>query len=184
MRRILLNLSAWIDRGSEALGWLTCGLTLIMVAIGAYNAITRYLGQFIGTNLSSNRYIEVQWYLFSLIFLFGAPYVLKRAAHVRVDILYSRLSQKWKAWIDLVGTLILLLPMCIVIIWYSYPAVVNSWKVLEQSSDPNGLPRYPLRTAIVVAIALLAIQAVSEVIKQVAILLNWIEPAPSISEEG
>ena len=170
--QFLLKLSRWIDRISEAMGWLTIGLTLVMVVVGVYNAVTRYLGQFIGVNLSSNLYIEVQWYLFSLIFLLGACYVLSRNEHVRVDILYSRFSRKGKAWIDLIGGAFLLLPLCLVILTYSLPSVINSWKILEQSSDASGLPRYPIKSAIILAFMFLALQGISEIIKQVAILLD------------
>ncbi|MGF1538004.1 MAG: TRAP transporter small permease subunit [Elainellaceae cyanobacterium] len=166
----LLKLSRWIDRLSEGLGWLTLGLTLVMVAVGAYNAISRYLGRFIGINLSSNLYIEVQWYLFSLIFLLGAAYVLKRGEHVRVDILYSRLSRRGKAIIDLLGALLLLLPLCATIVIYSLPSVINSWQIKEGSSDPGGLARYPLKAMLVVAFVFLALQGISELIKQIAIL--------------
>lgn len=178
--QVLLRISRWIDCLSEWLGRTTFFLTLVMVVVGAYNAITRYLGRYIGSNLSSNRYIEVQWYLFSLIFLFGAAYVLKRDAHVRVDILYSHLSPKQRAWVNLLGALLLLIPMCLVMVYYSIAFVTNSWAVMEQSSDPNGLPRYPLKTAMVIAIAVLALQGVSEAIKQIAIL-RGLEPA---AEEG
>ncbi|MEM8805342.1 MAG: TRAP transporter small permease subunit [Cyanobacteria bacterium P01_G01_bin.38] len=180
--RFLLKLSRWIDRLSEAMGWLTLGLTLVMVAVGAYNAIARYLGRFISVNLSSNLYIEVQWYLFSLIFLLGAGYVLKRNDHVRVDIFYTRLPQKGKAWVNLLGSLFLLLPLCLVILNYSLPSVLNSWKILEQSSDPSGLPRYPIKSVIIVAFVLLALQGISEVIKNTAILLNYRESDHRSSE--
>ncbi|MEO1400926.1 MAG: TRAP transporter small permease subunit [Cyanobacteria bacterium J06635_1] len=176
--RFLLRLSRWIDRLSEAMGWLTLGLTLVMVAVGAYNAIARYLGRFINVNLSSNLYIEVQWYLFSLIFLLGAGYVLKRNDHVRVDIFYTRLSRKGKAWVNLLGGIFLLLPLCLVILNYSLPSVINSWQILEKSSDPSGLPRYPIKSAVIVAFFLLALQGISEIIKNVAILLNDITSDP------
>lgn len=179
--QFLLQLSSWIDRISRGLGWVAIGLTLVMTAVGAYNAITRYLGQYIGSNLSSNRYIEVQWYLFSLVFLLGAAYVLQKDAHVRVDIIYSRLSQKQKAWIDLLGALLMLIPFCLITIFYSIPAVKNSWSVWEQSSDPSGLPRYPLKTMIPIAFTWLAIQGFSEAIKQVAILQGL---SPLSSAEG
>lgn len=168
--QFLLKAARWIDQLNEWLGQLTFGLMLVMFVLGAFNAITRYLGRFMGQNLSSNLYIESQWYLFSLIFLLGAAYVLKQDAHVRVDIIYSRLSRVGKAWVDLFGALLLLLPMCVVVLIYSFPSVLNSWRVLEQSSDPNGLPRYPLKTFILVAFFLLALQGVAEIIKQVAIL--------------
>ncbi|MEL6223135.1 MAG: TRAP transporter small permease subunit [Cyanobacteria bacterium J06627_8] len=175
--QVLLRISRWIDRLSNWIGIVTLGLTLMMVAIGAYNAITRYLGRFIGVNLSSNLYIEVQWYLFSLIFLLGAAYVLKDNAHVRVDILYSRLSRKGKAWIDLFGSMLMLLPMCGLILVSSWPAVLNSWQVLEMSSDPSGLPRYPLKTMILVAFFLLGLQGISEGIKSAAIITNQLPNA-------
>lgn len=178
--QFLLRVSRWIDRVSGWLGWLTIGLTLVMTAVGAYNAITRYLSQYMGTNLSSNRYIEVQWYLFSLIFLLGAGYVLRKGAHVRVDIFYSRLSVKQRAWIDLCGALLMLLPFCAIVIFYSLPAVANSWSVFEQSSDPAGLPRYPLKTVIPIAFAWLGIQGISEIIKQVAIIRGV---TPAAAEE-
>ena len=94
---VLLSIAVWIDRINDWIGKLTFFLTLVMVVVGAYNAVTRYLGRYIGVNLSSNLYIEVQWYLFSLVFLLGAAYVLKQGEHVRVDILYARLSRKGKA---------------------------------------------------------------------------------------
>lgn len=168
--QLILKIARWIDRLSEGLGWITLGFTLVMVFVGAFNAISRYLGRYIGVNLSSNLYIEVQWYLFSLVFLLGAPYVLKKGTHVRVDIFYSRLSTRGKAWVDLFGSLLLLAPMCVTIFVYSFPSVLNSWKVLESSSDPSGLPRYPLKTFILVAAGLIALQGVSEMIKQIAIL--------------
>ena len=181
--QFLLRVSYWIDRISRGLGWITLGLTLVMTVVGAYNAIARYLGQYIGANLSSNRYIEVQWYLFSLIFLLGAAYVLQKGAHVRVDIFYSRLSQKQKAWVDLFGAVLMLLPFCAIVIFYSIPTVINSWSVLEQSSDPSGLPRYPIKTMIPVTFAWLGIQGISEAIKQVAIL-RGLSPLNTTGEVG
>ncbi|NEQ30176.1 MAG: TRAP transporter small permease subunit [Leptolyngbya sp. SIO4C5] len=171
--RFLLKIAAWIDQLSEWIGRLTLLLTLVMVVMGAYNAITRYLGRYIGVNLSSNLYIEVQWYLFSLIFLLGAAYVLKRGAHVRVDIFYGRLSRKGKAWVDLLGGLLLLIPMSLLVLGYSLPSVINSWQIWEQSSDPSGLPRYPIKTMIIVAFLLLTLQGIAEVIKQAAIISGY-----------
>jgi TRAP-type mannitol/chloroaromatic compound transport system permease small subunit len=179
----LLKLSRWIDRLSEGLGWFAIGCTLVMVVVGAYNAIVRYLGRYLGVNLSSNLYIEVQWYLFSLVFLLGAAYVLKRNNHVRVDILYTRLSPKGKAWINLLGGIFLLLPMCFVFLVASFPTVINSWQILEQSSDPSGLPRYPIKSVIILSFVFLGLQGISEIIKQLAILLNWTPPTDNPSTE-
>ena len=165
-----LRLSRGIDRANEAIGHLTGWLVLAMVLIGAYNAIARYLGRHLGGNLSSNAYIELQWYLFSLVFLLGAAYTLRRGAHVRVDLLYGRLGERGKAWIDLVGTLVMLLPFSVFALWVSWPSVRNSWAVREVSPDPGGLARYPIKSVILVAFVLLILQGLSEVIKNVSVL--------------
>lgn len=177
--QILLKIARAIDGINEWLGRFACGCMLVMTAIGAYNAIARSLGRVIGRSLSSNRYIEAQWYLFSLIFLFGAGYLLKENGHVRVDILYARLSARGKAWVNLFGALLLLLPVCGVIVGYFFPAARNSLQILEQSSDPNGLPRYPLKIAALVAFCFLGLQGLSQAIAQVAILTGTESPERS-----
>ena len=157
---------AWaIDRATSAIGRVVSWLVPAMVLIGAYNAVARYLGRFLGVNLSSNLYLELQWYLFSLIFLVGGAYALRENAHVRVDVLYGRLGRRARAAIDCAGTLLLLAPFCIFILWVSWPSVRNSWVVREGSPDPGGLPRYPLKAVILVAFALLLVQALSELLK-------------------
>ncbi|HEX9732167.1 MAG TPA: TRAP transporter small permease subunit [Thermoanaerobaculia bacterium] len=161
--RALDRLSEWIGLGA---GWLT----LAMVLIGAYNAVVRKLGHTMGWTLSSNAYIELQWYLFSLVFLLGAAYALRRGAHVRVDVLYGRVGSRGRAWINLAGTVAFLIPFCVFVLWVSWPSVRNSWAVREVSPDPGGLPRYPIKTVILVAFALLLLQSVSEIVKQVAVL--------------
>ncbi|QXD16836.1 TRAP transporter small permease subunit [Rhodocaloribacter litoris] len=165
-----LRLARGIDRFSERTGRVLYWLTLVMVLIGAYNAVVRYLDRYTGLGLSSNVYIELQWYLFSLVFLLGAAYTLKHDAHVRVDVFYGRLSPRGKAWINLVGTLLFLLPFCGLMLWVSWPSVVNSWAVREMSPDPGGLPRYPIKTAIPVAFVLIVVQGVAMLIRQVAVL--------------
>ncbi len=165
-----LRLAHGIDRFSERTGRLLYWLSLAMVVIGAFNAVARYLDRYTGLGLSSNMYIELQWYLFSLLFLLGAAYTLKHNAHVRVDVLYSRLSPKGKAWVDLGGTVLFLMPFCVLMLWVSWPMVANSWAVREVSPDPGGLPRYPIKAVIPLAFVLLMIQGLSMLIKQVAIL--------------
>ena len=96
-----------------------------MVVVGGFNTIVSYLDKFTGMGISSNMYLELQWYLFSLLFLLGASYTLRHDDHVRVDILYSRLGAKGKAWINVLGTLLLLVPFCLLMIWVSWPAVIN-----------------------------------------------------------
>jgi TRAP-type mannitol/chloroaromatic compound transport system permease small subunit len=150
-----------IDRLSEGAGTLIRWLVLIMVLLGAFNALARYLGRSVGMQLSSNAFIEAQWYLFSLIFLLGAGYTLKRNGHVRVDVMYEKLSARTQAWIDLAGTILLLLPFCVFGIVMAWPSVRNSWGVREGSPDPGGLPRYPIKTVILIAFALLFLQGVA-----------------------
>lgn len=165
-----LRIASHIDRTNEWIGRVVYWLTLAMVLIGAYNALVRYLDRFINLGLSSNTYIELQWYMFGLVFLLGAAYTLKHDAHVRVDILISRLTPRGRAWINLAGTLLFLIPFCVFVLWTSWPIVRNSWLVGEMSSDPGGLPRYPIRTVIPAAFVLLLMQGVSLAIKQIAII--------------
>ena len=157
-----------VDRLNECIGKLVGWLVLAMILIGAFNALARYAGRWLGVNLSSNAYLEAQWYLFSLVFLLGAAYTLKHDGHVRVDVLYSRLSQRRRDWIDLVGTLVLLLPFSAFCLAVSWPAVYNSWAVLEGSPDPGGLPRYPLKTMILVAFVLLILQGLAQLVRLVS----------------
>lgn len=168
----LSQLSTGIDRLTGALGRGVSWLALVMVLIGAYNAVARYLGRFIGMELSSNTYIEAQWYLFSAMFLLGAADTLRSDAHVRVDVFYGRLSRRGKAVIDIAGTLLLLLPFCAMCFWVSLPSIEASWAVMEQSPDPGGLPRYPLKTLIPVSFVLLALQGISACASSVACLLG------------
>lgn len=167
---VWLRIAYTIDRTNEWIGRGIFWLTLFMVLIGAYNAIVRYLDRYTGLGLSSNTYIELQWYLYSLVFLLGAAYTLKHNAHVRVDVLFTRLSSRGRAWINLLGTLLFLIPFCIFVLLTSWPSVSNSWAVLEMSPDPGGLPRYPIKTAIPAAFLLLLLQGVSLAVKQVALL--------------
>ena len=162
----LLRLACGIDRFSEWTGRLVYWLVLVTVLIGAYNAIVRY----VAPEWSSNTYLELQWYLFSIVFLLGAAYTLKHDAHVRVDVLYGRLSRKGQAWVNVLGTLLFLLPFCALMLWTSWPAVVNSWAVREMSPDPGGLPRYPIKAVLLVAFVLLAAQGISMLIKEIAVL--------------
>ena len=117
-------------------------------------------------SLSSNAYLELQWYLFSLIFLMGAAYGLNHDYHVRVDVLYERLGRRARAWIDLIGTVLFLVPFAVMMLWVSWGPVVRSWGILETSPDPGGLPRYPIKTVILVSFFLLLLQAISQIVKR------------------
>jgi TRAP-type mannitol/chloroaromatic compound transport system permease small subunit len=168
--RPLLRLAGGIDRLNDAVYAATRWLTLLMIFVGAYNAIARYATRFTGVALSSNAYFDLQWYMFSLIFLLGAAYGLNRDAHVRVDVVYARLEPRARAWIDLLGTALFLVPFCIMMLVTSWPAVRNSWAVREGSPDPGGLARYPIKTVILICFALLLLQAFSLLIKRGAAL--------------
>jgi len=159
-----------IDRLSGYLGKLTQWLTLLMVLLGAYNAIVRYLDRYTGWGLSSNTYIELQWYLFAIVFLVGSTYALRDDAHVRVDVLFARLSRRGRAWINVAGTVLFLIPFCVLMVLVSIPAVENSWAILEQSPDPGGLPRYPIRTLIPVAFVLILLQGLVLLVREAAVL--------------
>lgn len=159
-----------IDRLSEVVGRAVIWLSLLMVLVGTFNTIARYAGRRFGAELTSNAYIELQWYLFSLLFLLGAGYTLKHDRHVRVDVIYARLSQRARAWIDLVGTVAFLIPFCLLGLVVCWPAVRNSWAILEGSPDPGGLPRYPIKTMILVSFLLLVLQGLAEAARRVAVL--------------
>jgi TRAP-type mannitol/chloroaromatic compound transport system permease small subunit len=162
-----LRAAAAIDRVTGLIGVAVSWLALVMVLVGAFNAVARYLGRYIGINLSSNVYLELQWYLFSVLFLLGAAWVLREDAHVRVDVLYGRVSARTRSLINIFGTLFLLMPFCGFVLWVSGPVIRSSWVIREGSPDPGGLPRYPLKALIIVCFALLMLQAVSQLIKEV-----------------
>lgn len=189
--RTLLKLSAAIDTVSELFGQLANWIVLITIAIGFYNVAVRFTGRWTGLQLSSNVYIELQQYLFSLIFLLGFAYILKHGINVRVDFLYARWSDRTRALIDLVGTLAFLIPFCIIGIYVTISPVLTSWGRLpdgtwgawEMSPDANGLPRAPIKSMIIVAFTLLLMQAISQTIKYLAVLLGHREIEAVIKAE-
>ena len=180
--RTLLRIAHAIDALNEYTGKLVAWLTLFMVLLGVYNATTRKLSQTIGVDLSSNTYIELQWYMFALVFMWGAGYTLKHNAHVRVDVIYARLSKRGKAWVDVLGTIFFLLPFTVIVLYTSVPIVYDSWRIHEVSPDPGGLPRYPIKAALIVAFVLLFLQGISELIKKIAVLVGY-EDAASFEGE-
>ena len=166
----LRRLAGWIDGLNDKIGAAIRWLVLIMVLVGAINAVVRYSARGLGLSLNLTPATELQWYLFSIIFLLGAAYGLKQDVHVRVDVMYERLSRRGRAWIDLVGSLVFLVPFSILMLWVSWPPVRNSWQVREMSPDPGGLPRYPIKTLILISFALLVLQALSQILKQVEVI--------------
>ncbi|AFV77134.1 TRAP transporter small permease subunit [Thermus oshimai] len=165
--KTLLALAHAIDALSEGIGRVIAWLTLLVALLSAGNAILRY-----GFSYSSNAYLEAQWYLFSLIFLLGGAYALKRNAHVRIDLLYGRLSPRARAWIDLVGTVLFLIPMSLGILYLAWPWVAESVRIREVSPDAGGLPRWIIKPFLLVGFFLLALQGLSELIKKAAYLMG------------
>jgi TRAP-type mannitol/chloroaromatic compound transport system permease small subunit len=187
----LLRLSRMIDALIERIGRLTGWMITCMILIGLYNVIVRYLGRFIGRTLSSNLYLELQWYLFSIVFFFGFAYVLRYNQNVRVDFLYAKWPVKRRALINLVGDLLFMIPFCIMGIIVALNPVLASWGRLpdgswgewELSPDANGLPRAPIKSMIIVGFALLLLQAISETIKHVAVLTDAAESEIIVAAE-
>lgn len=165
----LLQIASIIDTINEWVGRLTYWLVLLMVGIGVWNVIGRYLGKLVGQNLTSNAALEMQWYIFDIVFLLGAAYTLKHDEHVRVDIFYKNWNPKRKALANFIGTILFLIPFCVLVIYFSWGSILNSWQSLEISPDPGGLPRYPIKSLIIVGYGLLIVQGISEAIKSWAI---------------
>ena len=169
----LLSLSRLIDRMNERIGHAFYWLILLMVVISAANAVVRK-----AFNYSSNGLLEIQWYLFSAIFLFLAGYTLLRNEHVRIDVIAGRLSKKAQTWIDILGTLFFLLPMAVLVMWLSWPVFVDAFQRNEVSTNAGGLIIWPARLMVPIGFALLVLQGISELIKRVAFLRGMI-PDPS-----
>jgi TRAP-type mannitol/chloroaromatic compound transport system permease small subunit len=174
----LLRIVRGIDRLNEIVGRGVSWLGLASVVICAAAATARY-----AFNVGSNAWLEIQWYLNAAVFLLVAGYTLKRGEHVRIDVIIGKLPERAQAWIELLGGIFMLLPATVVIAWYSWPSLVNSWDIQEYSSDPGGLIRWPVRLLIPVAFALLALQGVSEIVKRILFLQGAI-PASEFEKKG
>lgn len=193
---VFLGVARAIDAVTGIIGKAMWWVTLFMVAIGVYNVVTRYfygpLERLVGIDaarrMTGNTFLELQVYAFDLIFLLGAAYVLRMDGHVRVDILFANYGPRAKAVTDLLGIWLFLVPFSVIGIAFSVPYVRRSWQVMEMSPNPGGLARYPLKTAIIVAFALLLLQAVSLTIRHVAFLAGHPRSgsvhAPSLDPDG
>lgn len=159
-----------IDRLTDATYRATRWLVLVMIVLGAFNALARYATRYTGVAMSSNAALDVQWYLFAVVFLLGAAYGLRHGVHVRVDVVHEKLSVRTRAWIELVGTLVLAVPFCVMMLVTAWPAVRNSWAIREGSPDPGGLARYPIKTVLLLGFVLLLMQAFMHAARQVAVL--------------
>ena len=159
------DLPARIDRVNQGAGWLARWSILLMLALGAWNVVGRYVGLSLGMNLSSNALIEGQWLLFSVAFLLGMGWTLQRNGHVRIDVLSSRWSERRRLRMELSGTLALLLPFALVMLLVSVEPALQSWRIQEASPDPDGLPRYWAKSLIPVGFLLLSLQGVAAALR-------------------
>ena len=178
--KALLSLSHAIDKLNERIGLAVSWLVLAAVLISAANAVVRK-----GFNVSSNAFLEIQWYLFSVVFLFCAGYTLLRNQHVRIDVIAGRLSPHAQAWIDILGTIFFLLPMSLTIMWLSWPVFIEAYQRQEVSTNAGGLIIWPARLLVPIGFFLLVIQGISELIKRIAFLKGLIpDPAQKQHEKS
>ncbi|MPZ43864.1 MAG: TRAP transporter small permease subunit [Betaproteobacteria bacterium] len=168
--RALLKVARGIDAANAAFGRIAVWLVLLACAVSAGNAVSRY-----AFDLSSNAWLELQWYMFAGMVMLGAPFVLKVNGHVRVDILYGQASPRTRAWIDLAGLALFLLPVMIALMVMSWPFFVESYLDNEVSGNAGGLLRWPVKLVIPVGFALMVLQGIAEVIKRIGFLLGLIE---------
>jgi TRAP-type mannitol/chloroaromatic compound transport system permease small subunit len=161
----LLKISRAIDALNETIGRAVIWLVLVMVLVSAVNAMARY-----ALNMSSNAWLELQWYLFAGVFLLCSGYTFLHNEHIRIDVVASRFTRRTQLWIDVFGTVFFLLPMAIIILWLSWPIFINAWVSNEMSSNAGGLIRWPARLLVPVGFFLLTLQGISELIKRIAIL--------------
>lgn len=168
--RELLVISKGIDWLNAKIGAICNFLVLLAVLVSAGNAMSRY-----AFSLSNNSWLEVQWYMFAIMVMFGASYTLRRNEHVRVEILYLLMSERTQLWLDLVGTLVFLIPICLLLAALSWPFFMEGYRVGEWSQNAGGLIRWPIKFVLPGGFVLLALQGVSEVIKRAAALRGYIE---------
>jgi TRAP-type mannitol/chloroaromatic compound transport system permease small subunit len=166
----LLRFSQLIDRLNEKIGTAANLAVLFACLISAGNAMVRYAFDY-----SSNSWLEIQWYLFAFMVMFGASYTLRRNEHVRVEIFYLFLSERGQLWLDLIGAILFLIPVCVIIGLLSWPFFMQSYLVNEYSGNANGLIRWPIKLVLPLGFALLALQGVSEIIKRIGALKGYVE---------
>jgi TRAP-type mannitol/chloroaromatic compound transport system permease small subunit len=178
--RGLLKLARTIDRIAEAGGGISTLLVLLVVTVGFYNVATRYMGRFIGVQLASNAYIELQKHLFSAIFLLSFAYILKHHVNVRVDFFYSRWSLQRRALVDFLGTMLVLIPLCIMGLIVTWNPLLRAWREMETSGDAGGLIQGPVRTILFASFILLLLQSLAQAIKYLAAMRGDPEATASL----
>jgi TRAP-type mannitol/chloroaromatic compound transport system permease small subunit len=170
----LLGISRFIDGVSDRVGKTIYWLVLAAVLISAGNAVVRK-----AFNMSSNAFLEIQWYLFAAIFLLCAGYTLMNKEHVRIDVISSHLSKTKQIWIDIIGLCFFLIPFCVLVVALSWPLFVKVYVTNEMSSNAGGLIRWPVYALMPLGFTLLFIQGISELIKRFAFLKGLI-PDPTL----
>ncbi|MFN0044484.1 MAG: TRAP transporter small permease subunit [Alphaproteobacteria bacterium] len=168
--RYLLAFSRAIDGLNARLGTIANWLVLLACLVSAGNAMFRY-----AFDLSSNGWLEVQWYMFAVLVMLGASYTLQRNEHVRVDIIYMGMSTRSQNWVDLLGGIFFLLPMCALLGWLSWPYFAQSLAVREVSSNAGGLVRWPIKFIVPFGFFLLFLQGLSEVVKRIGALKGYVK---------
>jgi TRAP-type mannitol/chloroaromatic compound transport system permease small subunit len=165
MMKLCLGLSRVIDAVNERISYIADALVLLSCAISAGNAFSRY-----AFSISSNAWLEIQWYMFGALVMLGTSYTLKKNEHVRVDILYSNVPTRWQIAIDIFGCVLFLLPAALIMAYLSWPIFRNSWAEQEMSNNAGGLLRWPVKIFLPLGFALLSLQGFSELIKRIAML--------------
>lgn len=163
----LLRLSSLIDGLNERVGRVFYWLILAAVLVSSANATVRYI-----FSTSSNAWLELQWYLFSAVFILCAGYTLKQNQHIRIDIVFGRYPKRVQIWIDILGSLLCLLPMTLVIMVLSWPIFVDSFQRQEMSLNAGGLLKWPFKLIVPIGFLLLALQGLSEAIKRIGFLMG------------
>ena len=167
---MFMSLSRAIDKLNEKIAGAVSWALLIAVIICAGNALVRYIFK-----MSSNSWLEIQWYLFAAVFLLASAHTLKRDEHVRIDVITSHFSKRTQVWIDLVGYLLFLLPVCLVILYYGIPFARYSFSSSEMSSSAGGLIVWPAKLLVPLGFGLLILQGISEIIKRIEFLAGRID---------
>jgi TRAP-type mannitol/chloroaromatic compound transport system permease small subunit len=168
--KFLLSVSRAIDAANERLSVIANWLVLLSCLISAGNAFSRY-----AFSISSNAWLEIQWYMFGALVMLGASYTLKRNEHVRVDIVYANLSTRRQIGVDILGALLFLLPATLILCYLSWPVFYNSWIHNEMSGNAGGLIRWPIKIFLPLGFALLSLQGISELIKRIAMLTGHMQ---------
>lgn len=175
----LLALSRAIDRFNEFIGKTVSWLILASILVSSINAVVRKT-----FNMSSNAWLELQWYLFGAAFLLAAAYTLKQNEHIRIDIVYGLWSRRVQHWIDLLGTLLFLLPFTGIMIWLVQPSLMRSWNAGEVSMNAGGLIIWPAKAALLAGFILLYFQGLSELFKKIAVMRGLIPDPVSVQDSA